>query len=70
MDTLFHVLFVCYLFMKDQSALSSSPTLRKRYINPSYYYYNFMKVFEENLSIIGQEKTCLYFHFDFSHVFC
>ena len=40
--TLFIVIFNLYsnyALMNDQSALSSSPTLRTRYINPSYYYY-------------------------------
>ena len=33
-----YYLYVTF-FINDQSALSSLPTLRKRYINPSYYYY-------------------------------
>ena len=47
-----YVLFVCRFFVNNQSALSSSPTFRKRYINPSYYYIIIQYVFEifsENL---------------------
>ena len=35
----FYVLFVCYIFITDQSALSVSSTMIKRDTNLNYYYY-------------------------------
>ena len=36
-----YYLYVTF-FVNNQSTLSSSPTLRKCYINPGYYYYKFL----------------------------